>query len=152
MSDTTLPPIAKVIARAWADPAYQQLLKTDPATALSQEGVAIPTGRTIQVHMEDEATCHLVLPAKPAGLGPQGPGPQNLVCFDSKGTSLLVCFYHDRAQTATELSTQIQQAGKDLICWPSPDLVCWHSSKTPSKTADLVCFNPSNLVCFGPKE
>ncbi len=119
MSETTPNPIAKVIGRAWADPAYHQLLLSDPKTALAQEGIQIPAGHTVQVHEDNDSTSNFVLPRKPAELGKQG--SQGLVCLSS-----LVCL--------TDLVCL-----KDLVCLaqPKPDsappaqgLVCLSGGKS----------------------
>ncbi len=47
---------AKVVARAWSDPAYKQLLMTDPAKALTQVGVEVGLYKLVVV--ENTETVH----------------------------------------------------------------------------------------------
>jgi nitrile hydratase alpha subunit len=133
MSDQTSNPITKVIARAWADPSYQQLLKSDPVNALSQEGIQVPAGHKVQVHQDDETTSHLVLPAKPAGLGPKVDQTAGLVCFSPASASLLLCFYAQRAEAATALGRQLQQHAQDLICFAAKTQGASASGSSPAK-------------------
>jgi hypothetical protein len=133
MSDQTTNPISKVIARAWADPSYQQLLKTDPVTALGQEGVQVPAGHTVHVHQDDATTSHLVLPAKPAGLGATGDEPTGLLCFSPASASLLVCFHAQRAEAANALGRQLQQHADGLVCFGGKTQSVAASGSSPSK-------------------
>jgi hypothetical protein len=109
MSETTPNPIAKVIGRAWADPAFHQLLLSDPKTALAQEGIPIPDGHTVEMHEDNDSTSHFVLPRKPAELGTSNSGSQGLICLSN-----LICL-------------------RDLICLaqPKPD--------SAPATKDLIC-------------
>jgi Nitrile hydratase, alpha chain len=133
MSDKTSNPITKVIARAWADPSYQQLLKSDPVTALSQEGIQVPAGHKVQVHQDDDTTSHLVLPAKPVGLGAKVDQTAGLVCFSPVSASLLVCFYGQRAEAATALGRQLQQHAEGLVCFDAKTQSVAASSSSPAK-------------------
>jgi hypothetical protein len=62
---------AQLLARAWEDDAFRATLRSDPQAAVSQAGLAIPEGMTIEVvergdAPEDTAEVHyLVLPEKP---------------------------------------------------------------------------------------
>src|SRR5262245_5433441 len=56
---------AQVVARAWADEAFQARLVTDPTAVLREAGPAVPAGIEVR---EQEAPAHgayLVLPPKP---------------------------------------------------------------------------------------
>jgi Nitrile hydratase, alpha chain len=67
MADTPLSQAhARVISRAWQDPAFKQQLLTDPNAALAQEGITVPSGLKVQVHENSAGVQHIVLPAKPA--------------------------------------------------------------------------------------
>ena len=44
---------AKVVARAWSDPAYKQLLMTDPSKALNQVGVEVGLYKLVVVENSD---------------------------------------------------------------------------------------------------
>ncbi len=57
--------ISKVIGRAWADPAYNARLLSDPAAVLTEAGVEIPAGTKVKVVEDNADTRHLVLPVAP---------------------------------------------------------------------------------------
>jgi Nitrile hydratase, alpha chain len=59
--------ISKVIARAWADPAYKAKLLEDPHAVLAEAGVAVQAGIKLKVVENTADTKHLVLPAAPSG-------------------------------------------------------------------------------------
>jgi hypothetical protein len=62
---------ARIIAKAWRNPAYKQRLLTDAKGVLQGEvnivdpGVALPPGLQVYVHEEAPNTYHLVLPRNP---------------------------------------------------------------------------------------
>jgi hypothetical protein len=62
---------ARIVAKAWRNPAYRQRLLADPKSVLQAEisaidpGVALPTGLQVQVHEEAPNSYHLVLPRNP---------------------------------------------------------------------------------------
>jgi len=61
---------AQIIAKAWADEAFMEKLRTDPKAAISAElAVELPDDLTVVVHEEsrDEPTWHLVVPPAPSG-------------------------------------------------------------------------------------
>jgi hypothetical protein len=58
---------AKVIARAWREPAFKAKLIADPQATLKEAGVAVPAGVTVEVVENTDTQFHLVLPARPAG-------------------------------------------------------------------------------------
>jgi hypothetical protein len=61
------PSLSRIVAKAWADPAFKQRLLTNAALALKAEGIALPPGVQLRVVENTDAVWHLVLPAKPAG-------------------------------------------------------------------------------------
>ncbi len=61
--------ISKVIARAWADPAYKAKLLSDPRAVLAEAGVTVPAGTTVKVVEDTADTRHLVLPVAPPNIG-----------------------------------------------------------------------------------
>ena len=61
-SDTTY---AKVIAKAWRDPAFKAELIANPAAALKAEGIDVPAGMAVTVLENTDKQFHLVLPPEP---------------------------------------------------------------------------------------
>lgn len=55
----------RIIARAWADPAFKQALLSDPAATLAAEGLPTPAGVELKVVENTPTLVHLILPAKP---------------------------------------------------------------------------------------
>jgi hypothetical protein len=55
---------AHVIARAWKEPAFKQLLISDPHAAWAEEGVTLPAGLRVRVLEDTETVVHFVLPQK----------------------------------------------------------------------------------------
>ena len=54
---------AKIVGKAAEDAEFRARLLSDPKGAIGQElGVTIPASLAIEVHEEDRATAHLVLP------------------------------------------------------------------------------------------
>jgi len=64
MSETN-PIYAKIIAKAWRDPAFKAALIANPATALKAEGIDVPAGKAVTVLENTDKQFHLVLPPKP---------------------------------------------------------------------------------------
>ena len=69
---------AKVVARAWSDPAYKSQLVTNPKEVLGQAGINFSPGIDVQIaegaseFSEEDATGNTVrlpLPEKPADMG-----------------------------------------------------------------------------------
>jgi len=58
-------PLSTVITKAWSDPTFKKHLLSDPAAALSAEGVAIPADVTVKVVENTDKLVHLVLPVEP---------------------------------------------------------------------------------------
>jgi hypothetical protein len=63
-SDTTA--YAKMVARAWRDPAFKAQLLADPNAALAAAGAPMPPSVTVKVVENTDKLVHLVLPAPPA--------------------------------------------------------------------------------------
>jgi hypothetical protein len=61
------PDFAKIIAKAWRDPAFKAELIANPAAALKAEGIDVPAGMTVTVVENTDKQFHLVLPPVPAG-------------------------------------------------------------------------------------
>ena len=59
---------AKVLAKAWSDPAYKARLLADPAAALTELGVPVPKQRTLRVIEDTDSEMHVVLPRPPKGV------------------------------------------------------------------------------------
>ncbi len=64
-------PYARIIARAWRDPAFKAKLLKDPAAALAEAGFKVAPGVTVTVSENSASRLHLVLPEHPGEeLGP----------------------------------------------------------------------------------
>jgi hypothetical protein len=59
---------AKIVAKAWSDPAFHQALLANPRKALTAEGWNIPDSVGVQVKDGDSCSFVLGIPPKPAGL------------------------------------------------------------------------------------
>ena len=59
------PELAKIIAKAWRDPAFKAALIANPAAALKAEGIDVPDGMTVTVVENTDKQFHLVLPPEP---------------------------------------------------------------------------------------
>lgn len=57
--------VAKVIAKAWADPKFKAKLKRNPAATLRAAGIRMEKGAKVTVHEERGARHHIVIPKKP---------------------------------------------------------------------------------------
>ena len=57
---------AKIIAKAWRDPAFKAELIANPAAALKAEGIDVPAGMTVTVVENTDKQFHLVLPPVPS--------------------------------------------------------------------------------------
>jgi len=57
---------AKIIAKAWRDPAFKAQLMANPAATLEAEGINVPAGVTVTVVENTGKHFHLVLPPKPS--------------------------------------------------------------------------------------
>jgi len=58
---------AKIVSKAWNDPAFKQKLLKNPVQVLKEEGVEIPEGVTFSIHENSNKIVHLSLPLKPEG-------------------------------------------------------------------------------------
>lgn len=58
---------AKVIAKAWSDPAYKKKLIENPEATLAAEGLSTPKGMHIEIHENTNKVVHLNLPQRPEG-------------------------------------------------------------------------------------
>jgi hypothetical protein len=56
---------AKIIAKAWRDPAFKAALIANPIAALKAEGMDVPAGMTVSVVENTDKHFHLVLPPVP---------------------------------------------------------------------------------------
>jgi len=59
---------AKVIAKAWSDPAFKAKLLKNPEAVLVEQGLTfphLPRGTHIEMHENTPALIHLILPLKP---------------------------------------------------------------------------------------
>ena len=57
---------AKIIAKAWRDPAFKAELIANPAAALKAEGIDVPAGMAVTVVENTDKLFHLVLPPVPS--------------------------------------------------------------------------------------
>ena len=60
------PDFAKIIAKAWRDPAFKADLIANPAAALKAEGIDVSAGMTVTVLENTNKQFHLVLPPVPS--------------------------------------------------------------------------------------
>jgi len=58
---------AKIIAKAWRDPAFKAELIANPAAALKAEGIDVPAGMTVTVLENTDRQFNLVLPPAASG-------------------------------------------------------------------------------------
>lgn len=58
---------AKIIAKAWADPAFKQKLLKNPVQTLKENGIEIPSSVHVKIDENSDKVFHLVLPMKPDG-------------------------------------------------------------------------------------
>ena len=66
---------ARVVSRAWTDPAFRDRLTSDPKAALKEEGIQVPGDVQVKVMQNTPTLQHLVLPvAPPSGAMPPGGG------------------------------------------------------------------------------
>ena len=61
--------LAKVVARAWIDPAYKAKLLSDPHAALAEFGLKVRDGTRLKVVEDTIGTKHFVLPVAPENVG-----------------------------------------------------------------------------------
>jgi hypothetical protein len=58
--------VAKIVAKAWRDPAFKAELLANPAVALKAEGIDVPAGMAVTVLENTDKQFHLVLPPEPS--------------------------------------------------------------------------------------
>jgi hypothetical protein len=56
---------AKIVARAWNDPAFKKRLKEKPKEVLESNGITIHAGTRVIVNENTKDAWHLTLPEKP---------------------------------------------------------------------------------------
>lgn len=59
---------AKIIARAWKEPAFKQKLLKDPKAVLKEYKIDLPAGTKAIVHANEKNTIHLTLPEMPSNV------------------------------------------------------------------------------------
>ena len=81
---------AKIVARAWADEAFRERLKTDPRGAVAEEtGITVPESIALEVLEETPDKAYLVIPSNrmaisdedldvAGGSGPPGHHPTSI--------------------------------------------------------------------------
>ena len=55
--------VGRLVARAWTDEAFRDLLSSDPAAAFAQFEVPVPPGMTLKVLFDREGLTTFVIPA-----------------------------------------------------------------------------------------
>lgn len=60
--------VGQIIARAWADPGFEARLLSNPAEAVKECNIKLPTDLDLKVHMNSEYQLHIVIPARPVNL------------------------------------------------------------------------------------
>ena len=58
--------VAKVLAKAWSDPAAMKRLRSEPKAVLEEAGIHVPGA--VHLHEDSDAARHFVIPQRPAGL------------------------------------------------------------------------------------
>lgn len=58
---------AKVITKAWKDPAFKKQLLDNPDAALKKEGLDLPRGTHVKFHENTDKVLHFTLPHRPEG-------------------------------------------------------------------------------------
>jgi len=86
------PELAKIIAKAWRDPAFKAELIANPAAALKAEGIDVPAGMAVTVVENTDKQFHLVLPPVPTdelsdeALDAVAGGTTSYMCAPQPGT------------------------------------------------------------------
>ena len=57
---------AQLVAQAWLDPAFRSRLLASPATALQEQGIAVPASVEVRVVEDTDRVVYVHLPAQPA--------------------------------------------------------------------------------------
>lgn len=58
---------AKIIAKAWSDPAFKQKLLKNPQQVLTEHGISVPARARVVIEEDSDEVFHLFLPKKPEG-------------------------------------------------------------------------------------
>ncbi len=58
---------AKVVAKAWSDPAFKKRLLENPKEILESNGLEIPEGTRLVINENTKTNFYLTLPEKPKG-------------------------------------------------------------------------------------
>ena len=58
---------AKLIAKAWSDPAFKKRLLKDPIAVFKEQGIEFPKGMECEVTEDTSKVVHLHIPPKPEG-------------------------------------------------------------------------------------
>jgi hypothetical protein len=58
---------AKIVAKAWSDPAFKKKLLSNPAETFKTQGIEIPASKKIVINECTNDTLYLSLPEKVAG-------------------------------------------------------------------------------------
>jgi len=58
---------AKLLAKAWTDPAFRARLIADPNKTVGEMGVKMPPGKTLHIIENTDSDVYMVLPRAPAG-------------------------------------------------------------------------------------
>lgn len=59
---------AKIVARAWKEPAFKQKLLKDPKAVLKEYKIDLPATTKTIVHTNEKNTIHLTLPEMPSNV------------------------------------------------------------------------------------
>jgi len=78
---------AKVVAKAWADPEFAQLLRANPVEVLRSEGIDVPEQTRVvpteaDLSRNDQDTSYFLLPPKPTSLEAENSIESLLQAFD----------------------------------------------------------------------
>ena len=57
--------MAKVIAKAWSDESFKEMLFSDPKAVLESQGVTVPQGLEIKVVEQTKDCVYVIIPFKP---------------------------------------------------------------------------------------
>jgi Nitrile hydratase, alpha chain len=58
---------ARVVAKAWSDPAFKKKLLNDPDATLAAEGITMHKGIRFEIHESTNKVVHLSMPSMPEG-------------------------------------------------------------------------------------
>ena len=72
MKSTTSQIWIRVVAKAWADEDYKARLLSDPAAVLTEEGIALPEGKSVRIVEATANETVLILPEQTEGAQSEG--------------------------------------------------------------------------------